>query len=390
MYVVNIVNSFIGRPGNIGERTARILSELRHENIFHKSVSRGMDGEANDFNINMGYAGHIPRILNAYRIYLNMNFNHRIWDIRFFELFCNRNKNFWLEQSSSSTKIAHLWESSPKLINILKQNDFRVVLDVPIAPTTTSRELIRKFGSSVNLHPHDSIEEMERKCFELADSILAPSEFVKNELLKLNISSEKILVIPFGVDIPEIAKTEKSIRNSSKNSGVNFCFAGNVSARKGIQTLLSAWDNPEFKDDTLHLCGRIYPEMSTMLANFNFKNVITPGFVDVFQYFKKCDVYVFPSFLEGSSKSVYQAMACGLPCIVTPNSGSIIRTNIDGIIIEPGDVDALRDAMCQFKNSRHLIEEMGRNGMNFVRDFTWQNYAKSVLNTYKSIKNNKI
>ena len=40
-------------------------------------------------------------------------------------------------------------------------------------------------------------------------------------------------------------------------------------------------------------------------SKYNLKNIITPGFINTRKYFTKCDVYVFPSLLEGSSKSIY-------------------------------------------------------------------------------------
>jgi glycosyltransferase involved in cell wall biosynthesis len=385
MYVVNFVNSFIGRPGNIGQRTSYILNQLRSRGIIHKSVSRGCDGAYDDLNVNMGVWGQLARILNAYRIYIDMNFNHRIWDIKLFEYFCLWNQNFWLKDIKTPVKIAHIWEYSPKLIEFLKDNKFKVVLDVPMAPTATSRQLIEKFGNSLKLHPHDSIDKLERDCFRIADFIIAPSEFVKNELVKMRISPAKIFVIPFGANGRQPSQNAKISSERPRENGIHFCFAGNISARKGIDTLLEAWNHPIFMNDTLHLCGRLYPDMVKLIAKFNFKNIRTPGFVDVHRYFQDCDVYVFPSFLEGSSKSVYQAMASGLPCIVTPNTGSIIRDGQDGFIVDPGNAETLRDAMKKFREEPHLIHEMGFSGASYVRSFSWLHYAESVISVYQSI-----
>ena len=52
------------------------------------------------------------------------------------------------------------------------------------------------------------------------------------------------------------------------------------------------------------------------------------------------DVFVFPSLFEGSAVVTYEALACGLPSIVTPNAGSVVRDGVDGFHVPAGDVGA--------------------------------------------------
>ena len=103
------------------------------------------------------------------------------------------------------------------------------------------------------------------------------------------------------------------------------------------------------------------------------------------EYFKKCDVYVFPSLLEGSSKSIYEAMGSSLPCIVSYNSGSIIVDNQDGFLIDIGDKDAIRDRMLSFKLDTSLIEIMGNKAFDNVQKYSWDYYAENVIDIYKKI-----
>ena len=145
MKIINIVNSFIGKKGNIGLRTSYIISELNSQKIKNFSYSRGVVKHFEKNNKNMRIFGQIPRILNAFRIYINLWFNHRKYDIWFFEKF------FFLsyKKSNCENKIAHVWETSPKIIKKLKTDGFKVVLDLPIAPTATAKGLIGTKGSIV-------------------------------------------------------------------------------------------------------------------------------------------------------------------------------------------------------------------------------------------------
>ncbi len=56
------------------------------------------------------------------------------------------------------------------------------------------------------------------------------------------------------------------------------------------------------------------------------------------------DVFVFPSLFEGSAVVTYEALACGLPCIVTPRPGSVVRDGVEGLIVPARDVEALAAA----------------------------------------------
>ena len=379
MYIINIVNSFLGKKGNIGFRASKIINRLNEKNVKNYSYTRGSVKGHKSNNKNMGIIGHIPRILNAYRIYINLWFNHRKYDIKIFEFFFLR--TFF--DSADKVKIAHLWEYSPKIIKLLKSRGWKVILEVPIAPTASARKICKKFPNQVSLHCHNNIENLEVECYKSTDYIFAPSYFVKNELIKLGVGKRKIFTIPFGVDIKETKP--KNFNKDYKKSGIDFCFMGTINKRKGIEFLLNAWNDEIFKNDRLHLCGRLYPEINALLNRYSFKNIITPGYVNPSKYLKECDVYVFPSLLEGSSKSIYEAMSHSMPCIVTENSGSIIENGQEGYVINIANENEIRSKMKKFKKDSSLIKKMGKRAYKKSESFSWDFYSKSVLEKYREI-----
>jgi len=381
MEVLNIVNSFVGKRGNIGFRTGHILEKLSIAGIPSTLLSRGCVGNYPGTSVfTMGIFGHIPRILNAYRMYVDINYNHRKHDIWLFEQFYRR--VIKKIKRPHGKAVAHLWENSPAILRDLKKRGYFVVLDVPIAPTRYSQNLIRKLGPRINLQPFEENALLEEESYNLADYIVAPSIFVKRELLRLNVSKDKVFVVPFGAE-PIQAVVGNSKRG--KKEGVDFCFAGTVNARKGIDYLLEAWNDKRFEKDRLHLCGRVYPQIETLLKKYSFKNVITPGFVNPGHYFQNCYVYVFPSLLEGSSKSIYEAMSASMPCITTFSSGSIIDNGVDGFIVDIADVNALKEKMLYFKKNPAKIREMGDAAKDKVKTFTWSVYANRVHHIYSEV-----
>jgi len=377
--VVNIINSFIGKKGNIGLRTSYIINELNIQKIKNFSYSRGVVQGFEKNNKNMGVFGQIPRILNAIRIYINENYNHRKHDVWLFDKWFNL---VFRDTKISNSKIAHIWEHSPKIIQKMKDLGYVTILDVPIGPNSTSKELMNKFSDIITLHPHEYNLELEKKSYKLVDYIIAPSVFVRDELLKLSVDEDKIFLVPFGAKYDEV---NKEFVKDYSNDGIDYCFAGAINKRKGVEFLLDAWDDERFKNDRLHLCGRLFSDIEKIIKEKNFTNVITPGFINTEEYFKKCDVYVFPSLLEGSSKSIYEAMNRSLPCITTHNSGSVIEDGYDGFIVDIASSKQIKDKMLYFKENIKDIENMGNYAKEKIKKYSWDNYAKNVIDIYKKV-----
>ncbi len=59
------------------------------------------------------------------------------------------------------------------------------------------------------------------------------------------------------------------------------------------------------------------------------------------------DVFVFPSLFEGSAVVTYEALACGLPSVVTSAAGSVVRDRVEGFVVPPRDVRMLAEKMEQ-------------------------------------------
>ena len=94
---------------------------------------------------------------------------------------------------------------------------------------------------------------------------------------------------------------------------------------------------------------------------------------------------MFPSLIEGSAKSVFEAMNFGLPVITTINSGSIIDNNKHGIICEICDSISLRNAMIYLKMNPSIRKKYGINAKNKVSNYTWDLYTKKVINIFDEI-----
>ncbi|WP_139306132.1 glycosyltransferase family 4 protein [Methylomonas sp. LWB] len=373
----HFANTIVGKPGNIGVRTERIIRALSAQGDSGYCLSRQAQLKSPGFVYrDMGWLGHLPRLLNAARIYLAPGFNHRYPDVKLFEWFAARH---WQEASAGPRPIAHVWDACPRLLTALKTAGIPVLLDMPVAPTAYSLRIAEQYDLDF-LMTHRSMLDFEQAACELADLIAAPSRFVAEELQRIGVTPDKIRIAEFGVDPP--SGPTKPRPPKKPGAALDFCFAGNINRRKGVDLLLDAWRDPAFAGDNLHLCGRLYPEIDVAAAT---NPVLTPGFVNTFEYLPNCDVFVFPSWLEGSAKAVFEAMACGLPAIVSDASGSVVRDGIDGFVIAAGDRDALRERMLWFKTHPEQIRAMGDNARARARQFSWDGYAAKVVEMYREL-----
>lgn len=121
--------------------------------------------------------------------------------------------------------------------------------------------------------------------------------------------------------------------------------------------------------------------------NFTFLSSEQVGseHVDLFKLLKFADVFALPSYLEGLPISIIEAMALGIPTVST-NINAIpeaIKHLETGILIEPGDSDALKNAIQSLKDDEKLREDLAKNGREYALEkFDEKAVAKIAIETY--------
>jgi glycosyltransferase involved in cell wall biosynthesis len=153
---------------------------------------------------------------------------------------------------------------------------------------------------------------------------------------------------------------------------------------------LEAWNKANLENAELLICGRVYKTIKKEIKKYKNNNVQFLGFVNAGSYLKQSHVFVFPTLLEGSAKSVYEAMSYGLPVITTENAGSIIEDRKSGFIVPIGDSDYLAEKMLYLNDNLVEAKKMGLYALNLIKGYSWQNYANKVLKCYQDFKYEQI
>jgi glycosyltransferase involved in cell wall biosynthesis len=231
---------------------------------------------------------------------------------------------------------------------------------------------------------HRLVYLYEKKTFALSDAIISVSDFTKNQVKAI-----------FGYDSTRIyngideklfypKKTDIDIPARYKNKTIIF-FAGNMTKRKGVDLFPEIME--KLGDKFVLLCA------SGIRKNIvkNMQNIKIIGSLsqeELIDYYNLCDIFLFPTRMEGFSLTALEAMACAKP-IVTHNCSSLPEVIIDkkgGFLCEVDNVDEIVEKIRILAADSSLRKEMGRfNRERIEKHFTLKQMAENYLNLYREV-----
>jgi glycosyltransferase involved in cell wall biosynthesis len=229
----------------------------------------------------------------------------------------------------------------------------------------------------------DWLHERRLSDIALADCILVPSDHIAQKLIEHGTPRAKIRVIPYAADCQRF----RPLADKHHDESCVFLFAGGITQRKGIKYLLEAWARVRRPGWTLQLLGAL-PQNSGPLDSLleHVQLLGRVGHAEVPALMAAADVFVFPSLFEGSAVVTYEALACGLPSVVSPSAGSVVRHGVEGFLVGPRDVDALAGRMEQLGNSPQLRARMSAAARSRSLEFDWPRYHAKVISALENLR----
>jgi len=258
-----------------------------------------------------------------------------------------------------------------------------VFIDVWLAPYVsfwakrTSRKIILMVHHlRGELEKNRKLQVAETVLIQHASRLLTVSQSSKQHVLEYRDGDVPISVIPPGFVRPDAAVDTVS---KSQQKQVHFLFVGHITKAKGVLDALEAvallHDNNWF----LHVVGGASAEPETWgkVASLIKKHglgehVQLYGRVDdnsLLALYKQADVFVLPSYWEGYGIVFLEAMSFGLP-VVSTTAGAIpevVKHNKAGLLVEPGDVRAMAQALQKFVDEPETRFEFAQYAMQSVK-----------------------
>ncbi|HAR19080.1 MAG TPA: hypothetical protein DCR46_00330 [Cytophagales bacterium] len=234
----------------------------------------------------------------------------------------------------------------------------------------------------------DEINKVKAEEYQCADYILTLSEFAKSTLVRYGIDERKIFIANIGFNPAVFTPKTEYNKQPIDVRELKLIYTGTFTKRKGVHLLLQAVQELNLPGLELTIIG---PVLDGQELFEKHKNLFTYyDFLhhdELVKHLQASDVYVFPSYLDSWAMTVVEAMGCGLPVIVTENTGakSAVIDGENGFIIPINDLEALKSKISYFYNNRAEIQNMGTKGVEKAKHLSIEAYAQAIISIFKEI-----
>ncbi len=234
-----------------------------------------------------------------------------------------------------------------------------------------------------------------------ADGIITVSESTRRDAIQLlGIDPGKIFATQLGVEpMFRVIEGEASLSDIAAKYGLpeNFIlYLGTIEPRKNLPNLIDAFNILVEKglQQKLVLAGKfgwMYEEVLTLVRDHGLKDhIIFPGYIeqdDLPMVYNLASLFVYPTIYEGFGLPVLEAMACGVP-VVTSDIASLPEiVGEAGLLVPPGDVNALSEAISRGMNDEELRTNLRRAGIQRAKKFRWERTAELTQQVYEKVLN---
>lgn len=211
---------------------------------------------------------------------------------------------------------------------------------------------------------------------------------------RYGMNPERAVVFPWGVDLTQFTPKAWAAEKPS-NRLILFCNRS-WEANYGVDVLARAFvkvaqQRPEV---TLLLPGggSLGGQLRQIFINGGVEERVSlPGYInnaDLPRFYHMADLYISPSHVDGSSVSLMEALACGLPCLVSdiPANKEWVREGYNGWLFPDGDADALAAKILQALAERETLPKIGQNARATAEEkANWPKNIQKLLETYRLI-----
>lgn len=272
--------------------------------------------------------------------------------------------------------------------------------DLPIAYWRTCRQLLDEEAERLpDWKPTlVGIFDSETKCarkdeeLALADVIICPSRFVKDSLPRVIGNSKPVHVIPFGSPLipehlPTVGRGRAIDGADRRNQKLKVLFAGSMTQRKGLADVFAALKLLDPSRFELHVMGSPVTSMAFYLKQYpDFIHHHTRPHRQVLALMQTMDVLVLPSIVEGRALVQQEALACGLPILVTKNAGAqdLVEDGQAGFLVPIRCPQEIAGKLEILESDRERLAEMKRAALGKAREVTWESYRIRIVEAVKT------
>lgn len=234
--------------------------------------------------------------------------------------------------------------------------------------------------------------------YKKADKILAGSTYTLNMLKDLFAIPDERIDLFYENGISDEFLNSTNIKNKESKE-INLLFVGRLVPYKCADIVIEAIGrlDPVLKDRIRLTIVGDGPERNNLenrVQELKLGEIVSfAGWVnqqETLDYYRKADIFCFPSIREFGGAVVMEAMACGLPCIVANNGGIGEYVNEEtGFKIEPNSREYLTEELTSkiklLVEDDRLRESMSAKAMEKAKEFAWDKKAEKIVEIYQKM-----
>ena len=214
---------------------------------------------------------------------------------------------------------------------------------------------------------------------------------------RFRVRNDRIRVLPIP-DLMAFVRDSVTPKQPDIDNGrlVVLCF-GLIEPRKGVSGLIQAFSSVHAAVPNAQLCivGKPYMDVEPLYELIRTSGLsrdvtLTPryvSFAEMSGLFRRADLVVLPYESGWNSGVLSTALGFGKPVIATTVGGfrEVIEDGVSGMLVPPGDREAIASAMIACLKSPELRERLGRNAHAFSEQVSWQRIALETESVYAGI-----
>jgi glycosyltransferase involved in cell wall biosynthesis len=252
---------------------------------------------------------------------------------------------------------------------------------------------------------HALVEFVKKEFLSRCSGFVVPGQSAREYLIAQEIKENLIFTAPNAVDndlfasIGAAARQNASVLRKELNLPDRyFLFVGRFVPEKGVFDLLSAYsklDAQVRREVGLVFVGdgvsrRQMEEQAASISPGAIRFAVFAQREQLAAYYGLAEALILPTYTDPWGLVVNEAMACGLPVIVSRVAGcaaDLVRDNCNGWLISPGDVPSLAAALDRLATEPDLRVKMGANSVQHIAQYSAEAWSAGIARAISAIAN---
>jgi glycosyltransferase involved in cell wall biosynthesis len=237
--------------------------------------------------------------------------------------------------------------------------------------------------------PPKEMNSLRSKILNMVDAIAVMGLPIEKELLRIGVRRNLIRYVPPGVDLKLFKPFSKPQRQD-----IVVLYVGRIDRIKGLLDIIEVAEKLQNENFIFRIVGDASTPEERRIVKYHLmrsgaRNILLEKGVDneqVAGLLSGADIFIYPSYEEWFGISVLEAIACGLPCVVSREGGlpEMVVNGKNGFVIKPGDVEGIKHALLLLKDPK-LRARFGENSRRISEKYSDEKLSTTYLRIYEKI-----